>query len=85
MEERIKEIAAIAASVAGHCQPCLRHHLEKARLLGVLEEDIHGAIRLAMIISGKGDERMQDFADSLLHELERPQIEKNELDRKKGV
>jgi AhpD family alkylhydroperoxidase len=67
MEERTKEIAAIAASVAGHCQPCLKHHMEKARLLGIPEEDIQGAIRLAQAISGKGDERMQEFADSLLH------------------
>jgi len=85
MEDKTREIAAIAASVAGHCQPCLKHHIEKARLLGVPEEDIQGAIRLAMVISGKGDERMQEYADLLLHGLERPKIEGNGTNRKKVV
>ncbi|MCE5296861.1 MAG: carboxymuconolactone decarboxylase family protein, partial [Euryarchaeota archaeon] len=35
MDERTKELVAIAASVAGHCQPCFRHHLGKAKELGI--------------------------------------------------
>ncbi|MCX6652386.1 MAG: carboxymuconolactone decarboxylase family protein [Methanomassiliicoccales archaeon] len=85
MDEKSKEITAIAASVAGHCQPCLKHHLEKARLLGVPEEDIQGAINLAKIISEKGDERMLEFAESLLHEKERAQIEFAGQGKKKGA
>lgn len=85
MEDKTREIAAIAASVAGHCQPCLKHHLEKARLLGVPEDDSKVAIRLAMVISGKGDECMQEYADSLLHGLVRPKSEGNGTNRNKGV
>lgn len=84
MDERSKEIAAIAASVAGHCQPCLRHHLEKARTLRVPEEDIQEAINLAKIISGKGDERMLEFAESLQQETERTQVESGGQGKKKG-
>jgi len=75
---------AIAASVAGHCQPCLKHHLEKARLLGIPEEDIQGAVNLAKIISEKGDERMLEFAESLLHDKARANIESSRQNKKKS-
>lgn len=68
MDTTTKEIAAIAASVAGHCQPCLRHHLAKARELEVSEEDINDVIRLAKVISENGDMRMQEFAEGLMNE-----------------
>jgi len=64
---------AIAASVAGHCQPCLRHHLAKARGLNVSKEDIEDAIQLAKVISENGDIRMQEFAAGLMKEGEAPQ------------
>lgn len=69
MDQRTKELAAIAASVAGHCQPCLRHHLAKAREIGVPEEDIESAIKLAKVISENGDLRMMEFAAVLMKEV----------------
>jgi AhpD family alkylhydroperoxidase len=68
MDKTTKEIAAIAASVAGHCQPCLCHHLAKARELEVSEEDINDVIRHAKVISENGDMRMQEFAEGLMNE-----------------
>jgi alkylhydroperoxidase/carboxymuconolactone decarboxylase family protein YurZ len=29
MDERIKELIAIGASVGAHCQPCLTYHVER--------------------------------------------------------
>ncbi len=66
MDERTLELVAIAASVAGHCQPCFLHHLGKARGSGVGEEDIRKAISLATKISGVGDQRMIDFVENVL-------------------
>jgi AhpD family alkylhydroperoxidase len=66
MDDMIKEIAAIVASVAGHCQPSLKYHLERARVLGISEDDIKEAIKLAKIISENGDKRMLEFAESLM-------------------
>ncbi len=62
LNEREKEIAAIAASVAGHCQPCLEHHLSKARDLGIENEEIEKIYKIAGTVSDKGDERMMEFA-----------------------
>ena len=66
MEEKIREIAAIAASMAGHCQPCLKYHLGRARQLGISRDDIREAIELAKIISENGDKRMMEFAELLI-------------------
>ena len=66
MDETTVELVAIAASVAGHCQPCFAHHLGKARGLGIGEEDIRKAISLATRISGVGDQRMAEFVESAL-------------------
>lgn len=46
MNEKTKELIAIGASVAGHCQPCLTHHLDHAKRLGIGEDDIREAVAL---------------------------------------
>lgn len=69
-DPRTKELVAIGASVAARCQPCFRHHLGKARELGVGEEDIQAAVDLGSRISVAGGERMIDFLDPLVKEKE---------------
>jgi AhpD family alkylhydroperoxidase len=69
MDERTRELVAIGAAVAGLCQPCLRHHLLKAKELGISEDDINGAIKLARIIGENGDKRMMEFTEGLMNEL----------------
>lgn len=68
MDPETIELVALAASVAGHCQPCFRHHLGKAREMGIPEEDIRKAVSLANRISGVGDQRMAEFVDQVLGE-----------------
>jgi AhpD family alkylhydroperoxidase len=79
VDQKTKELAAIAASVAGHCQPCLRYHLAKAREIGVPEEDIENVIKLAKVISENGDLRMMEYAEVLMMkegEVPRPREDK---------
>jgi AhpD family alkylhydroperoxidase len=66
MDERTKELVAIAASVAGHCQPCFRHHLGKAKEIGIEVEDIREVVALATRISGVGDKRMAEFVEETM-------------------
>ena len=56
------ELVGIAASVAGHCQPCLEYHLAEARKLGVGDDQIQEAVKLAEAVSRSGDKHMRDFA-----------------------
>ena len=66
MNPKTKEMVAIAASVAGRCQPCFRHHLLKARGLGISEDDIREAVDLAERIGNAGGQRMDEFVKDLL-------------------
>jgi AhpD family alkylhydroperoxidase len=68
MDARTKELVAIGASFAARCQPCIRHHLAKAREAGASEEDIRAAVDLGKRISAVGNERMAEFTDTILDE-----------------
>lgn len=50
MDNRIKELIAIAASVTANCQPCLRYHVSKARENGADEHEIVQAIEVAKMV-----------------------------------
>ena len=47
-----KEITTLALSVAVQCEPCLRIHLEKARGMGISEEEIEEAAWLGVVFGG---------------------------------
>ena len=66
MDERTKELVAISASVAGHCQPCFKFHFLKAKELGISTEEIREAVGLAARISGVGDQRMLEFVEGTI-------------------
>ena len=63
MDEKTIELVGIAASVAGHCQPCLKHHVSTAKKLGIEKKEIRAAVALAKAISKSGDETMAEFAE----------------------
>lgn len=71
MNPKTKELVAIAASVAGRCQPCFRHHLTKAKELGIGVDDIRDAVDLAQRIGNAGGQRMDEFVEDLLNEIKK--------------
>jgi AhpD family alkylhydroperoxidase len=71
MDPKTKELAAIAASVAGCCQPCFRYHLMKAKELEIDEEDIQEAVDFAQRIGNAGGQRMDEFVENLLKEAKK--------------
>lgn len=62
MDARTKELVAIAAAVAGKCQPCFAHHFKQARELGIDMDLIREAVQLAKDIRASGDKHMDGFA-----------------------
>lgn len=46
MDERIRELVAIGASVTANCQPCLRSHVEKALNFGARPEEVAAAVEI---------------------------------------
>jgi AhpD family alkylhydroperoxidase len=50
MNEKIQELIALGASAAAHCQPCMQHHLAKAKKLGLSGDEIQQAIEIGRMI-----------------------------------
>lgn len=62
METITRELVAIAAAIAGKCQPCFAYHFKQAQELGIPQEQIDEAIQLAKDIRASGDRHMDEFA-----------------------
>ncbi len=48
--EQVQELVAIGAAIAANCEPCFRHHFDKARKLGVSKEDMARAVTTAQMV-----------------------------------
>ena len=68
MNAATKELVAIAAAVAGKCQPCFVYHYKQAREEGIGEDLIREAIQLAKDIRASGDKHMDEFAERRMTE-----------------
>lgn len=66
MNEQIKELVAIGASVAAHCQPCLKYHYAKARELGVDVTEINAAVDVGHQVSRGASKAIRDFHGALV-------------------
>lgn len=63
IDTRTIKLVAIAASIAGKCQPCFAYHYKQAQELGIPEDQIREAIQLAKDIRASGDKHMDEFAE----------------------
>jgi len=66
MDERTKELIAIGASVVAHCQPCLTYHVEKARELGIDDDEIRKAIETGHMVEKGAMSTMRKFSSAVL-------------------
>ena len=69
MDERTKELIAIGASVAGHCQPCLTYHVTRAKELGMPASEIQEAIGVGQMVEKGAMAAMRDFSKEVMGEL----------------
>ena len=64
LDARMTELVAIGASVAGHCQPCLAFHVNKAKELGVEDSHVQAAIAVGHMVEKGAMAAMREFAKS---------------------
>ncbi len=62
MDSKTRELVAMAAAIAGKCQPCFAHHFKQAQELDIPQEQVDEAIQLAKDIRASGDRHMDEFA-----------------------
>ncbi len=62
MDEKVKELIAVGASVSAHCQPCLTFHVAKAKEMGIEESEIRQAIAVGHMVEKGAMSAMRQFA-----------------------
>ena len=62
MDKKTKELIAIGASIAGHCQPCLTYHVAKATRLGIQARQIREAMAVGQMVEKGALLAMRQFA-----------------------
>jgi len=63
-----KELAGIAAAVAGHCQPCFAYHFKEALALGAAMEAIEAIVEMGQAVRAAGDRHMDEFVSRHMQE-----------------
>ena len=65
MDERTKELVAIGASFAAHCQPCVNFHINRAKELGVGDDEIKEAVSVGRMIQNGATSAITRFVESI--------------------
>lgn len=61
MDAKTRELVAIGASIAGHCQPCLTYHVGQAKKLGARARDIEEAVVVGHMVEKGAMQAMRNF------------------------
>lgn len=67
MDNRIKRLIAVGASVTANCQPCLKYNVSKAKEAGVETQEIAEAIEVGKMVRKGAASNMDKFASGLNH------------------
>lgn len=73
MDGKIKELIAIGASFAAHCQSCLEYHVKEAESFGASSEEIKMAIAVGKAVEKGASKKMDDFANEVVGSEIKPQ------------
>lgn len=66
MDDRIKKLIAVGASVAANCHPCLEYHIGKALEFGINKNEIMDAVEVAKKVRGGAMASMDKLTLKLL-------------------
>lgn len=65
LDDRIKRLIAVGASITANCQPCLQTNIAKALENGADEQEIAEAIEVGKMVRHGAASKMDKFASSL--------------------
>ena len=65
IDNRIKELIAVGASIAAHCQPCLQFHAARALENGAARQEIAEAIEIGKMVRKVAASKMDTFVSRL--------------------
>lgn len=64
LDNRVKELIAIGASITANCQPCLQYHVTKALENGADEQEIKEAVDVGGMVRKGAAAKMDKCASS---------------------
>ena len=73
MEDKLKRLITVAASVGANCHPCLEYHIGKALEYGISKSEIMEAVDVAKAVRGGATASMDALALKLLNGNSTPQ------------
>jgi AhpD family alkylhydroperoxidase len=62
LNEKVKELVAVGASITANCQPCLQYHVEKAQANGADPGEVKAAIEVGRQVRKGASAKMDQFA-----------------------
>jgi len=74
LDNQIKELIAVGASIGANCQPCLEYHIGKAHDYGAEESEIAEAIEVGTMVRKGAAAKMDKFA----LELSKTSVQENQ-------
>lgn len=66
MTEAITELVAIGSAMACNCEPCFKHHYDRARKLGVSVEDMRKAVDTGFSVMSAPHRKVVETAERYL-------------------
>ncbi len=68
MDQKLKEMIAIGASVTANCIPCIQFHFAKAREVGITDAEIKAAVQVGKMVRRGAAKKWDEEISSLLGE-----------------
>ena len=65
MDEKIKELIALGASVACNCHPCVKFHTDKAKKMSIDINDIKTAVQVGQTVRHGAAGQMDQLLDEI--------------------
>lgn len=65
LDDRIKELIAVGASVTANCHPCVKYHVAKAKETGATEPEITQAIAVGKMVRKGAAAKMDQLVASM--------------------
>ncbi len=66
MDEKLKEMIAIGASVTANCIPCIQYHFARAREVGVTDAEIKAAVQVGKMVRKGAAQKWDEEVSALL-------------------
>lgn len=65
MNEKLRELIAIGASITANCQPCLQIHVDRALKAGACHQDVTAAMEVGHRVKEGAAAKMKTFSSEL--------------------